>query len=86
MKQQMNKVDDSLDCLSIGTSGVVGTLTADGMQRRRMLDLGLVEGATVEALHQSPSGGPTAYSVMGAVIALRKEDAQKILLKNNSER
>lgn len=86
MKQFLIKADPSLASLPLGECGVVGALTADGVQRRRMLDLGLVEGATVEALHKSPSGDPTAYSIMGAVIALRKEDAKKILLKNNCER
>lgn len=81
MKQQYNQINESLDSLPIGKRGVVSTLTADGVQRRRMLDLGLVEGAQVEALHQSPSGDPTAYSIMGAVIALRREDAKKIILK-----
>ena len=72
----------TLDQLPIGSGGTVKTLTSDGIQRRRMLDLGLVEGAFVKALHQSPSGDPTAYAIMGAVIALRKEDAKQVILKS----
>ncbi|WP_130863361.1 FeoA family protein [Bacilliculturomica massiliensis] len=86
MKQQFTNSNQSLDSLPLGTRGVVSSLTANGVQRRRMLDLGLVEGAEVAALHQSPSGDPTAYSVMGAVIALRRDDARKILLESNCER
>lgn len=81
MKQFYPAEKQSLDRLPLGKCGVVSALTSEGVQRRRMLDLGLVEGASVEALHQSPSGSPTAYSIMGAVIALRQEDAKKIILK-----
>jgi len=35
----------------------------------------------VEALQKSPSGDPTAYFIRGAVIALRSEDAGKILVE-----
>ncbi len=46
-----------------------------------MLDLGLVNGTNVEALHKSPSGDPVAYYIRGSVIALRKEDAGKIFVE-----
>lgn len=59
----------------------VAGLDAVGTQRRRMLDLGLVEGTNVEALHKSPSGDPVAYFIRGAVIALRGEDAKKVRIE-----
>jgi hypothetical protein len=46
-----------------------------------MLDLGLIQGTNVEALQRSPSGDPVAYYIRGAVIALRDEDANKILVQ-----
>jgi len=46
-----------------------------------MLDLGLVNGTNIEALHKSPSGDPVAYYIRGSVIALRSEDAQKIFVR-----
>ena len=49
-----------------------------GMQRRRLLDLGFVAGTTVEAEFQGPGGDPTAYRVRGALIALRREQADLI--------
>lgn len=48
-----------------------------------MLDLGLISGTVVEAMHKSPSGDPTAYNIRGAVIALRSEEAGKILVELN---
>ena len=73
-----------LDRLLIGEKAIVKTLYAEGMERLRLLDLGLIQGATVEALHQSPCGDPIAYSIMGAVIALRNEDASKVFVQNLS--
>lgn len=74
----------SLDRLRIGNKAVVLSLNAQGNERRRLLDLGLVQGAFVEALHQSPNGDPIAYFIMGAVIALRNEDASKVIVQNLS--
>ena len=70
-----------LNSLPIGETGIVQKLLSTGPQRRRMLDLGLVNGTPVEALQKSPSGDPTAYFIRGAVIALRSEDAGKILVE-----
>jgi ferrous iron transport protein A len=67
--------------LPIGSAGKVKKLTAKGNIRRRMLDLGLVEETQVEALRRSPSGDPIAYRIRGAVIALRSEEASKILVE-----
>lgn len=46
-----------------------------GAERRRLLDLGFVPGALVEAAMISPSGDPTAYRIRGTLIALRHEQA-----------
>ena len=59
----------------------VKELIADGSSRRRMLDLGLVFDTEVESLRKSPSGDPIAYQIRGAVIALRSEEASKILVE-----
>lgn len=68
----------TLNALPIGQSACVAALRAAGAQRRRLLDLGFVPGARVEALHASPWGDPVAYGVCGAVIALRRADAREI--------
>ncbi len=70
----------AMNRLAIGQRGRVAELTSTGIQRRRMLDLGLVEGTQVEAVHKSPAGDPVAYLVRGSLIALRNEDAGRVLL------
>jgi len=49
-----------------------------GMERRRLLDLGLVPGTRVVAEFASPAGDPVAYRVRGALIALRTQQADLI--------
>jgi Fe2+ transport system protein FeoA len=47
-----------------------------------MMDLGILPGTTIEVEMASPSGDPTAYKIRGALIALRKEQAQLIQVEN----
>ena len=69
-----------LSSLSLGQRArVVGLSPAcRGIQRRRLLDLGLVPGTVVEAELRSASGDPTAYRVRGALLALRRTQAEQI--------
>lgn len=70
-----------LHMMPLGSFGKVKKLTSSGNLRRRMLDLGLTINTSVEALRKSPSGDPTAYQIRGAVIALRCEEAEQILIE-----
>ena len=70
----------SLYSLPVGDTAQISALHAVGSIRRRLLDIGLTQGAKATCLYQSPSGDPRAYFIRGAVIALRSEDALKIEL------
>jgi ferrous iron transport protein A len=72
-----------LNRLPVGQSAYVTALALEGPIRRRMMDLGLVQGTQVEAVMSSPSGDPVAYGIRGAVIALRSEDARQILVQQS---
>ena len=63
-----------------GKKVTVKQLLPSGSLRRRLLDIGLVEGTNVECLQKSPAGDPVAYLIRGAVIALRSEDACRFLV------
>ena len=71
----------TLDQLPAGQSGRVTTVTAQGLTRRRLLDLGLVDGSKVEAVRRSATGDPMAFSVRGTLLALRKKDARLVLVR-----
>lgn len=77
----MQKEFIPLNILPLGEKAEVKALTFDGAIRRRVLDLGLICGTEVEALQRSPLGDPTAYYIRGAVIALRSEEASKIIVQ-----
>ena len=76
----MKTTQISLNQLPIGRKANVLALTSDGATRRRMLDLGVIDGTEIEPLYQSPSGNPVAYLIRGAVIALRSDVSEKIIV------
>ena len=49
-----------------------------GLQRRRLLDLGVVPGTRITPELVSTAGDPVAYRIRGALIALRREQAALI--------
>lgn len=68
----------TLKDLKRGQRARVSALDSTGGIRRRLLDIGLIEGTEVECLGKSPAGDPTAFLIRGAVIALRSEDSGNI--------
>jgi len=68
----------SLSHMKEGEHAVVQDLTAVGPIRRRLQDLGIIPGTKIECVQKSPLGDPVAYMVRGAVIALRREDADTV--------
>lgn len=71
--------------LPIGKTAIVHDIQAEGMTRRRMMDLGLVPGTKVEAVRLSPAGDPKAFKIRGAIIAFRQEEGTKVLVDFKEE-
>lgn len=71
---------ERLSALELGAKAtVVGISRAcRGAERRRMMDLGIIPGTVVGAELRGPGGDPTAYRIRGAVIALRRQQAEWI--------
>ena len=74
------KKEKKLPDLCVGEEGIVCLLLSDGAIRRRFLDIGLIPGTIVTCFGRSPLGDPSAYKVRGKLIAIRKEDAEKVIL------
>ncbi len=76
------EVDETahLNDLKLGQSARVTKLSKRlrGMERRRLLDMGLIPGTVVTVELSSPSGDPNAYRVRGALIALRHDQTKYI--------
>ncbi|HIR57941.1 MAG TPA: ferrous iron transport protein A [Candidatus Gallacutalibacter pullicola] len=69
---------ESMDRLPEGSAAMVTELLTTGSMRRRLQDIGLIEGTRIECLLRSPAGDPAAYLIRGAVIALRAEDSSRV--------
>lgn len=68
--------------LNVGGKAKVLSVDADMNIKRRLQDIGLINGTTVECLYKSPLGDPKAFLIRGAVIALRREDSSNIVINN----
>lgn len=66
--------------LSTGHRATVAHVGGGGGFRRRLLELGLVEGTEVERTGQSPMGDPLSFRVRGAVLCLHRVQADEILV------
>ena len=71
----------TLAALPVGESGYVTEISARPAMEHRLMDLGLVRGTRVTCVTRSPAGGPGAYLIRGALIALRRADAEGVLLE-----
>ncbi|WP_434310199.1 FeoA family protein [Hominifimenecus sp. rT4P-3] len=72
---------ESLKELNRGQKAVIARLESSDDIRRRLQDMGLIEGTAVECVGKSPLGDPAAYLVRGAVIALRSKESDRIFIR-----
>ena len=75
----------TLASLKPGQQAVVCALDACGDMRRRLQDIGLISGTRVSCVECSPLGDPVAYSIRGAIIALRGSDARTVRIQSGEE-
>jgi DtxR family transcriptional regulator, Mn-dependent transcriptional regulator len=79
--------DRRLSSLSIGQEATVVDISAAcrSVERRRLLDLGIVPGTRVRAELESAAGDPVAYRIRGAMIALRRDQADLIYVRSQAD-
>jgi ferrous iron transport protein A len=68
--------------LNVGESGVVVSLNLPESVQNHLMHMGFVPDALVIARRRAPAGDPTVYEVDGIEIALRRETAQAIGVRN----
>lgn len=76
----MKKQEKTLNELPLNTKGYIKKVKCVGNTKRRLLDLGMVEGTTITPILISPLQDPRAFSIRGTLIAIRKEDANLITI------
>ena len=72
--------EKNLTDLHEGESAQVTSLHNESGIKRRLQDLGLVEGTRVSCIQKCPHGDMVAYGIRGAIIAIRSEDAVSVLV------
>ncbi|NTV99308.1 MAG: ferrous iron transport protein A [Chlorobiaceae bacterium] len=71
--------------LRVGDTAEVKALKGEHAVRRRIMDLGLTRGTSVRVLRVAPLGDPVEICFKGMYLALRKNEAQGILVEKPDE-
>ena len=66
----------ALSSVKPGQTVKVERLSGGGAVRRRIMDMGIIKGATVLVRKVAPLGDPIEVSVRGCELTLRREDAE----------
>lgn len=69
---------NTLDKMMINQRGIVKQIDESSEMQRRFLDIGLTDGCFVECVLASYGGEMKAYCIKGAMIGIRKEDANLV--------
>jgi ferrous iron transport protein A len=72
----------TLSQLPVGTMARVMSIGGSGAIARRLMEMGVVPGAPVRVIKSAPLGGPLEIWVRGYHLALRKAEAQTILVSS----
>ena len=70
----------SLDALEAGRHARVAAVRGSGPVARRLMEMGVVPGAPVRVIKCAPLGDPIEVRVRGYHLALRRSEAQVILV------
>ncbi|MDR3175759.1 MAG: ferrous iron transport protein A [Desulfovibrio sp.] len=68
----------SLRRLDEGQAAVISTITAEGEMGRRIRDMGLVPGVSVQVVGRAPLRDPVALRLLGFTLTLRNSEADFI--------
>lgn len=66
--------------LGLNITGIIREINCNPSVKRRLLDLGLIPNTEITPIFSSLSGDPIAYEVRNIIIAIRKQDADKIMV------
>ncbi|MGA2890032.1 MAG: FeoA family protein [Terracidiphilus sp.] len=72
--------------LNVGESGVLVDLDLPESVQNHLMHMGFVPNALVTVLRRAPAGDPTVYGVDGMEIALRRETAAAIHMRDVNAR
>lgn len=68
-------MEKTLDQFTIGETGRVKCVVADGKIKRRLFDMGITPGAEIYMRKKAPLGDPIEITLRGYELTLRKNEA-----------
>jgi ferrous iron transport protein A len=72
---------DDLSRLTVGRCARVLAVGGDAQLRRRLLEMGFCNGATVEVVRRAPLGDPIEFRLRGYYLSLRAEEARHVRIE-----
>ncbi|XVG95547.1 ferrous iron transport protein A [Eubacteriales bacterium KG127] len=67
--------------VSVGENAVVKKLEGQGPTKRRIMDMGITKGVSLQVVKVAPLGDPIEVKVRGYQLSIRKADAEAILIE-----
>lgn len=71
--------------LPMNQTAVVVQIIGNGRRMKRIVSMGITEGAEITPVFRSPFGEPVAYEVKHTLIALRQRDSRQIWVRRNDD-
>lgn len=75
----------ALSELKIGRSGIVEGLQLPDEIQHHLMHMGFMPEARVRAVRRAPTGDPTVYAIDGMEVALRRETARWISVRESED-
>lgn len=69
--------------LKIGQSALIDKIEGNEKLTKRLLALGFIEGTEVQLKNKAPFGDPIILNLRGFDLAIRKNDAKNIFIKED---
>ena len=79
------KTIKTVNDLPPGGFGIITEIHADDRIKQRLMDMGIIEGATVEMIRPAPLGDPIQIRVFNTLLALRRREASMLVIENIGE-
>lgn len=70
-----------LNEFTVGETGTVKKIEADGKIKRRLFDMGVTPNAEITLRKVAPLGDPIEVTIRGYELSLRRSEAQAILME-----
>jgi ferrous iron transport protein A len=71
--------------LKPGESGILDRLELPEDDARRLMEMGFLPGHVITPGHSAPGGDPRVFRVDGSEVALRRETARKLILRQGPQ-